>query len=182
MANKFCVSHNFASSKEASRTSMGLESLRLKGRYNWVSSVYKWKHTLYLKKMEPNGSRYNENNVGARIDPCGTPQESFPMHTENVLLFKKDWNHFRTSCMPTRFSSREIRIVWSTISKAELRCKRTRATALPLSVASIMSLVTFNRADSVLWRFLNPDWKVSYSDLDSRKECSWVNTTFSKMF
>ncbi len=158
MANKFCVSYNFSSSKEASRTSMGLESLRLKGRYNWVSSVYKWKHTPYLKKMEPNGSRYNENNVGARIDPCGTPQERcaaeevcFPMNTENFLLFKKDWNHFRTSCMPTRFSSREIRIVWSTISKAELRCKRTRATALPLSVASIMSLVTFNRADSVLW-------------------------------
>ncbi len=28
-----------------------------------------------FEKMEPNGSRYKENNVGERIDPCGTPQE-----------------------------------------------------------------------------------------------------------
>ncbi len=169
---------------------MELESLGLKGRYNWVSSAYKWKDTPYFKKMEPYSSRYKENNVGERIDPCGTPHERcaaeevcFPMCTENFLLFKKDWNHFRTvSCMPTRFYSQEIRIVWSTISKAELRSKRTRATALPLSVASIMSLVTFNKADSVLWSFLNPDWNISYSELNSRKECSWVNTTLSKNF
>ncbi len=45
-----------------------------------------------------------------------------------------------------------------------------------------MSLVTFNRADLVLWSFLNTDWKVSYSEFDSRKECSWVNSTFSKIF
>ncbi len=164
---------------------MDLESLCLKGRYNWVSSAYKWKDTPCFTKMEPNGSRYNENNIGARIDPCWTPQErcAAEKDTENFLLVKKDWNQFKTvPWMPTRFSSREIRIVWSTISKAELRSKRTRATALPLSVASIMSLVTFNRADSVLWSFLNPDWKVSYNELDSRKECSWVNTTFFQNF
>ncbi len=54
---------------------MDLESLCLKGRYNWVSSAYRWNDTPYLEKMEPNGSKYKENNVGARIDPCGTPQE-----------------------------------------------------------------------------------------------------------
>ncbi len=147
------------------------------GRYDLVSSAYKWKDTPYFKKMEPDGSRYKENNVGARIDPCGTPQERcaaeevcFPMYTDNFLLLKKTLKHLRTvSCMPKRFSSREIRTVWSTISKAELRSKRTWATAPPLSVASIMSLVTFNRADPVLWSFLNPDWKVSYSELYSEK-------------
>ncbi len=55
---------------------MELESLCLKGRYNWVSSAYKFKDTPYFKKMEPNGSRYKENNVGARIDPWGTPQDT----------------------------------------------------------------------------------------------------------
>ncbi len=140
--------------------------------------------------MEPNGSKYKENNVGARIEPCGTPQERcaveevyFPIQTENFLLVKKDWNQFRTvPWKPKRFSRREIRIEWSTMSNAELRSKRTRATALPLSVASIMSLITFSKADSVLYSFLNPDWKVSYNELESRKECSWVNTTFSKIF
>ncbi len=52
---------------------------------------------LTCDRWSPNGSRYKENNVGARIDPCGTPQERcaaeevcFPMYTENFLLFKKD--------------------------------------------------------------------------------------------
>ncbi len=55
-------------------------------------------------------------------------------------------------------------------------------TALPLSLASIMSLVTFSKADSVLYNFLNPDWKIAYNELESRKECNWVNTNFSKIF
>ncbi len=49
--------------------------------------------------MEPNGRKYKKNNVGARIDPCGTPHERcavekvcFPIQSENILLVKKDLN------------------------------------------------------------------------------------------
>lgn len=55
-----------------------------------------------------------------------------------------------------------------TISNAELRSKRTKATAFPLSVAKKMLFATFRSADSALCNFLNPDWKVSYRELDLR--------------
>ncbi len=71
--------------------------------------------------MEPNCSTYKENNVGARIDPCGTPQERcaveeacFPIQIENILLVKKktgtNSKWYPECLMPKRFSSQEIRI------------------------------------------------------------------------
>ncbi len=51
--------------------------------------------TLCLLKIEPNGSIYKENKMGARIEPWGTPQvnpdlddEHPSTQTEKVLLFK----------------------------------------------------------------------------------------------
>jgi len=45
--------------------------------------------------MEPRGSKYMENRMGARIDLCGTPQESWageeeklPSLTEKVLFVR----------------------------------------------------------------------------------------------
>ncbi len=46
---------------------------------------------------------YKEKSVGARIDPCRTPQERgatdeecFPIQTENFLLVEYNLNHFKT--------------------------------------------------------------------------------------
>lgn len=54
--------------------------------------------------MDPKGSKYKENRVGARTDPCGTPQDSlrndevkFPILTEKVLFVRKALNQFNNS-------------------------------------------------------------------------------------
>ncbi len=61
---------------------------------------------------------YNENKVGAKIEPCGRPQvreaveeENSPSLTTYFLLDKNDWNHFRTVPeRPTQDSSLLINI------------------------------------------------------------------------
>lgn len=105
---------------------------------------------------------YKENNRGPRIDPWGTPQvrrvaedEWAPKLTEKLLLDRKDWNHLSTvPVIPIDRSSRDKRILWSTKSKAELRSNSTKAMISPASAVIKISLRTFRRADSVLWRGL----------------------------
>ncbi len=58
--------------------------------------------------------------------------------------------------MPTTYSKRARRTLWSTVSKAALKSKSTSATEFPESVAKRMSLNTFKRAVSVEWNFLLP--------------------------
>ena len=63
--------------------------------------------------------------------------------------------------MPTRLSSRDSRILWSTRSKAAERSSRTKMAGLPESTVKIRLLKTFKRADSVLCPGLKPDWNFS---------------------
>jgi len=55
---------------------------------------------LCLAIIDPNGSMYNENKIGPRMEPCGTPQEreaqeedKSPIIIEKVLFDKYDINH-----------------------------------------------------------------------------------------
>ncbi len=78
--------------------------------------------------------------------------------------------------MPTKCSSRDKIILWSTVSKDEVNSYRFIITEL---VANKVSLRTRNKADSVLRRGLKPDWKDSTIWFALRKDWSWINTVFS---
>jgi len=59
--------------------------------------------------------------------------------------------------MPTEYSSWDNRVLWSTVSKAEVKSNSIKITESPASVTNSMSLETLKRADSVLCRGLKPD-------------------------
>ncbi len=145
---------------------------------------------LCFLKMSPKGSIYKENNIGPNMDPWGTPQESgaadeenSPRWTEKLLSVRYDWNHLRAMpLIPTHSSSLDKRIEWLTISKAEVKSKRTKTAELPESTAKRRSLETLKRAVSVLWRGLKPDWNFSKILNSSRNDLSWLRTTLSNIF
>ncbi len=124
------------------------------------------------------------------MDPWGTPQESgaadeenSPRWTEKLLSVRYDWNHLRAMpLIPTHSSSLDKRIEWLTISKAEVKSKRTKTAELPESTAKRRSLETLKRAVSVLWRGLKPDWNFSKILNSSRNDLSWLKTTLSNIF
>lgn len=98
-------------------------------RYNWTSSAYKWKIP-YFWKIKPIGSVWITNGVGARIEPCGTPQDRgvveevfCPIHTLILWLAKKRPKPLKSSASETN----TILQVWEEYivirSKAELRSK-----------------------------------------------------------
>ncbi len=126
--------------------------------------------------------------MGARIEPCSTLQESLAGNEEKLpnltekLLFVK-YEQLRTvPWMPTKCSSRDKRVLWSTVSNAKVKSNRISITESPGSVANKVSLRTCNKADSVLCRGLKPDWKVSEIWFALWKDCSWINTVFSSAF
>lgn len=84
--------------------------------------------------------------MGAKIEIWGTPQirllkeeVKFSTLTEPWFV-KKDLNKFPPR--PTQDSRREIRISWSTVSKAEDKSSITKMTESPESVAIKMSLMS----------------------------------------
>ena len=86
----------------------------------------------------PSGSMYKLKRTGPIMEPCGTPQviaifseEESPMEIKNSRQVRYDLNQSKTiSDRPTQCSSLCIRISWSTVSKASLRSRRTRAERL----------------------------------------------------
>lgn len=120
------------------------------------------------------------------MDPWGTPQVRgateetvFPMPTEKVLSHRMDLKQLRAWLrIPTQCSRCKIRMVWSTISNAELRSNRTRITESPEMADNRMSFSTLRRADSVLWFLLKPDWNVSKILFVYRNVCNCNNTDF----
>ena len=74
---------------------------------------------------------YMANRIGARIEPCGTPQEMLageekqcPMLTEKVLFERYDLNQARAeSVIPALCWSRSRRMLWSVVSNAALMSK-----------------------------------------------------------
>lgn len=72
----FCFSRSFSSCKQAVSDPVESLSLRLmEGTIGYHQRINE-KNNPYLCTLEPKGSIYKENKIGARIDPCRTPQES----------------------------------------------------------------------------------------------------------
>jgi len=97
---------------------------------------------------------YKENKIGPITEPCGTPQVTgtvvetkLPYFTENALLVRYDFNHFKTvPYIPTNWDYRFMRITWSIVSKAALKSNKIRAAALPPSRIKRRSLTTLKSA------------------------------------
>lgn len=91
-------------------------SLVFKEMYIWVSSAFQWYWILCLVIT-----------CGPRMEPWGTPQvigaiekEVFPMNTEEVQLFKYDFNQSSVmSLIPTRFSRRSNGMKYSIVYKSK---------------------------------------------------------------
>jgi len=102
------------------------------------------------------GNKCNENKIGPRMNPCGTPLSmgagcecASPIFTEKDLFKRKDLNHASAvPQIPTSFSRRVNKISWSMVSNAALRSNKTRTAEDPESNRSFETLI---KADSVLW-------------------------------
>ncbi len=71
------------------------------------------------------------------------------------------------------------RMLWSTVSNAELRSRRIKRDGEPVSAFISRSFVTRTKADSVLWPERKPDWNFSNSLFCFKWTRSCAATTFS---
>ena len=102
---------------------------------------------------------YRENRSGPRTEPCGTPQSSdeseddeSPCRTQNRRLERYDRNQSAArSVKPHDECSRWSKMLWSTVSKAADKSRRTRRDSSPPSAARSRSDVTLRSAVSVEW-------------------------------
>lgn len=84
--------------------------------------------------------------------------------------------------MPTHISRCfEVRVLWSTVSKAVVISKRNKIAKCPENDIRSRSLNTFTRAVSVLWHDLKPAW--NFSKIPWASRCVWSCSlrTFSKL-
>ena len=134
-------------------------SSRLRGNstYSWVSSAYMWYLTLYLANIELIGMQYMVKRRGPRTDPWGTLHSSrccrettSPILIASVLSDRYEVSHASAdSRMPMEYNCRSS-ILWSTVSKAAVRSRRTSITPFLRSSASKMSSWIRTRAVSML--------------------------------
>lgn len=72
-----------------------------------------------------------------------------------------DLNHSKGIPLIPHCAKREIRMLWSTVSKAAVKSRSRSTAGSPESVINKISLSIFKRAVSVLWWVLKPDWNFS---------------------
>ena len=134
---------------------------RLRGNstYSWVSSVYMWYLTPCLANIELIGMQYMVKRRGPRTDPWGTPHSSrwwrettSPILIASVLSDKYEVSHASADPrIPIEYNCRSS-ILWSTVSKAAVRSRRTSITPFLRSSACKISSWMRTRVVSVLWR------------------------------
>jgi len=135
----------------------------------WVSSAYRWGQKPCCSTSAIRSAVYMMNKIGPRAKPCGTPHKSctkgdlyMPPRTHCHRPWRYEWNQARTGpSNPKVTCNRRHKILWSTVSKAADKSKRTRAATSPLSTASSSSRSNMTRrtAVSVEWPGRKPDWR-----------------------
>ena len=109
---------------------------------------------------------YIRNSKGPRFEPCGTPQYiSVSLYTVLLLILqicflscKYDWNHCRAVPRIPQRSSLDKSILWSTVSNAFLRSRKTTPLIKPLSILVSQLFVKCSSVVSVEWLERKPDW------------------------
>lgn len=97
------------------------------------------------------GEVYKEFNIGPKTEPWGTPWVRYNEFDEVSFTFvycarsdKNETNQSNTlPRIPKRVESLRVKIVWSTVSNAADKSRRTRMTEWALSIAVTISLSTF---------------------------------------
>ena len=113
---------------------------------------------------------WNNNNRGPSTEPCGTPNykgwgldEYFPVDTKYRRWWKNEAIQSNTvSGKPKRWWNRQNKKSWSIVSNAAEKSSTITRASLPVSIDLSRSFWTSNRAVSVLWDFLYPDWSLSH--------------------
>jgi len=109
--------------------------------YSCVSSAYKWYLTAYRCAMIPGGRVYIVKNRGPRTEPCGMSdnktecQIKYHEQTLSGALLQigsKPFKYFTWQTKPV-FNLEKITL-WSTVSNASDRSRRTSITGLPWSI------------------------------------------------
>ena len=115
------------------------------------------------------GEVYKEYDIRPKTEPWGTPWVRYNEFDEVSSTFvycarsdKYETNQSNTlPRIPKRVESLRVKIVWSTVSNAADKSRRTRMTEWPLSIAVTISLSTFFNAVFGPWNFLYADCKGS---------------------
>ena len=115
------------------------------------------------------GEVYKEFNIRPKTEPWGTPWARYNEFDKVSFTFtycvrsdKYETNQSNTLPRIPKWVERlRIKIVWSTVSNAADKSRRTRMTEWPLSIAVTISLSTFFNAVFGPWNFLYADCKGS---------------------
>ncbi len=105
----------------------------------WTLNLEQWKLTLCSLVIFPKGNMYSMKSNGPRTEPWGTPYCTCDRYdtssfTATNLKWSDKFDHANTlSLMPTEFSSQFKRMLWSIVSKAELRSSSTNREIQPWS-------------------------------------------------
>ena len=162
--------------------SSSLYSIGWKFMYIWVSSAYRWYWTPCSFKISAKGNVYNENRIGPNTEPCGIPKISFwgldfsfSIYTVCCLSLRYDLNHLSASPeIPTIFSRRSNKMLWSTVSNADDNSSSNNMVTCCLSIAFKMSFWTLTSAVSVLCPQRYADWNCSRILFCRRWSWSWT--------
>lgn len=137
------------------------------------TACFKWYVQLQVIRIEMVihltllGEVYEEYNIGPKTEPWGTPWVRYNEFDEVSFTFtycvrsdKYETNQSNAPPrIPKRVESLRIKIVWSTVSNAADKSRRTRMTEWPLSIAVTISSSTFFNAVFGSWNFLYADCK-----------------------
>lgn len=143
------------------------------------------------------GEVYKEFNIGPKTEPWGTPWVRYNDFDKVSFTFtycvrsdKYETNQSNAlPRIPKRVESLRVKIVWSTVSNAADKSRRTRMTEWPLSIAVTISLSTFFNAVFGPWNFLYANnfhiygFLLSFA-LKQRLEAirEWPNIGFKQFF
>ena len=126
---------------------------------------------------------------GPKQEPCGTPKgrsklsdcSSFTM-TCCEWPDKYDLSHCSAvPVIPKDMSSGRIMILWSTVSKAELKSKRTNIVTCCRFMLCKISSTTLKSADSVLCCHLYADCNTGYKLWSSKCLCNVSNISYKDL-
>ena len=116
---------------------------------------------------------------GPKQEPCGTPMGRSKL---------SDCSPFTMTCcecavlvIPKDMSSGRIMILWSTVSKAELKFKRTNIVTCCRFMLCKISSTTLKSVDSVLCSLLYADWNTGYRLWSSKRLCNFSNISYKDL-
>ena len=132
---------------------------------------------------------FKVKSKGPKQEPCGTPKGRSKCSDCSPFTMtccewpeKYDLSHCSAvPVIPKDMSSGRIMILWSTVSKAELKFKRTNIVTCSRFMLCKISSTTLKSAVSVLCFLLYADWNTGYELWFSKCLCNFSNISYKDL-